>query len=238
MPVHDMEAGDSHFEDFPGDDFEQVGEFVPEEAPQTPADPVPEISSEQTPSSVEPRRKRIKTLVGQTDFPWVRKLIALKAKTSSSSQQTPKKQPSQPTRKSYRLAAQGVRSSFINQGPPVIMEISSSSEESPVKTPEPAAEPQESPVLKSEQASTENSPKQTPTSQPVLKRKAEAQSSPSPKSTAEPSAKRVKSNVAPSPKLEKFLKREVVRGKLVKVSCFQEQGLEVSLDKLKAQGVV
>jgi len=42
--------------------------------------------------------------------------------------------------------------------------------------------------------------------------------------------------VAPSPKLEKFQKRGVVRGKLVKVSYIQEQGLDVFLDKLKAQG--
>ena len=42
--------------------------------------------------------------------------------------------------------------------------------------------------------------------------------------------------MAPSPKLEKFLKRGVVRGKIVKVGYFQEQGLEVFLDKLKAQG--
>jgi len=81
-----------------------------------------------------------------------------------------------------------------------------------------------------------NSPKKTPASQPVLKRKAEAKSSPATKSSAEPSAKRAKSEVAPSPKLEKFQKRGVVRGKLVKVSYFQEQGLEVFLDKLKAQG--
>jgi len=33
-----------------------------------------------------------------------------------------------------------------------------------------------------------------------------------------------------------FQKRGVVRGKLVKVSYFQEQGLEVFLEKLKAQG--
>jgi len=32
-----------------------------------------------------------------------------------------------------------------------------------------------------------------------------------------------------------FLKRGVVRGKIVKVGYFQEQGLEVFLDKLKAQ---
>ena len=42
--------------------------------------------------------------------------------------------------------------------------------------------------------------------------------------------------MAPSPKLEKFLKRGVVRGKIVKVGYFKEQGLEVFLDKLKAQG--
>jgi len=36
--------------------------------------------------------------------------------------------------------------------------------------------------------------------------------------------------------LEKFLKRGVVRGKIVKVGYFQEQGLEVFLDKMKAQG--
>jgi len=36
--------------------------------------------------------------------------------------------------------------------------------------------------------------------------------------------------------LEKFLKKGVVRGKIVKVGYFQEQGLEVFLDKLKAQG--
>ena len=31
MPIHDMGAGNSHFEDYPGDDFEMVGEFTPEE---------------------------------------------------------------------------------------------------------------------------------------------------------------------------------------------------------------
>jgi len=66
--------------------------------------------------------------------------------------------------------------------------------------------PQESPVLESEQDLTENSPKLTPTPQPVLKRKVEAQPSPVTKSSAEPSAKRAKSEVEPSPKLEKFQK--------------------------------
>ena len=118
----------------------------------------------------------------------------------------------------------------------MIEEIPSSSEGSPVPTPDPAGEPLESPVLGSEQASIENSPQKTPAPQPVLKRKAEAQPHFATKSPAEPSAKRPKSEVAPSPKLEKFQKRGMVRGKLVTVSYFQEQGPEVFLDKLKAQG--
>ena len=104
----------------------------------------------------------------------------------------------------------------------MIEEILSSSEESPVKTLEPAVVPQESPVLESEQVSTKNNPKQTPTPQPVLKRKVEAQPSPATKPFGEPSAKRAKFEVAPLPKLDKFLKRGVVRGKLIKVSYFQE----------------
>jgi len=237
MPFRKMEVCDSHFEDFPGDDFEKVGEFTPEETPQIPADPTPEIPLEKTPSSAEPRRKRIKTAAGRTDLPWVRKLITLKSQTPPFSQQSPHKQPSQPTKKSHRLATQGfVRSSSTNQGPPVTEEILSSSEGSPIKTPETPAAPQDSPVLESEQASTETSPKQTPTSRPVLKRKAGAQQSPTTQPAEEPPAKRAKSEVAPSLKLEKFLKRGVVRGKIVKVGYFQEQGLEVFLDKLKAQG--
>ena len=97
-----------------------------------------------------------------------------------------------------------------------------SSKGSPIKSPETPAVPQDSPVLESEQASTKTSPKQTPTSQPVLKRKAEAQQSPTPKLAKEPSSKRTRSEVAPSPKLESFLKRGVVRGKIVKVGYFQE----------------
>jgi len=76
MPVHEAEAGDLCFEDYPRDDFEKVGEITPEETPQSPSDLVPKIPSEETLSSAEPRRKRSKTLVGRTDLPWVRKLIA------------------------------------------------------------------------------------------------------------------------------------------------------------------
>jgi len=88
MPVHDLGVRDSPFEDFPGDDFEKVGQFIPEKTPQTPADPAPAIPSEETPSSAEPRRKRLKTPAGRMDLPWVRKLIALKSKTSPSFQQS------------------------------------------------------------------------------------------------------------------------------------------------------
>jgi len=91
--------------------------------------------------------------------------------------------------------------------------------------------------LGSEQVSTETSPlsKQTPTSRLVLKRKATSKQGPAPKPAEEPSSKKAKSSVAPSPKLENFLKRGVVRGKIVKVGYFREQGLEVFLDKLRAQ---
>jgi len=42
VPVRETGEGDFHFEDYPGDDFEKVGEFTPEETSQTPPTPVPE----------------------------------------------------------------------------------------------------------------------------------------------------------------------------------------------------
>ena len=41
MHVHEMEVDDSHFEDYPGDDFEKVEEFTLEKNLQTLADPDP-----------------------------------------------------------------------------------------------------------------------------------------------------------------------------------------------------
>jgi len=55
-------------------------------------------------------------------------------------------------------------------------------------------------------------------------------------SLEEPQAKRVKAASAPPPNLEKFLQRSVVRGKILKITYFQEQRLEVFLDKLRQQG--
>jgi len=83
--VHDVGEGDSHFEDYPGDDFEKVGEYTPDETSQSPSTSAPENSTEETPANSEPTRKRFKTLAERTDLPWVRKLIALRSKTSSSS---------------------------------------------------------------------------------------------------------------------------------------------------------
>jgi len=132
------------------------------------------------------------------------------------------------------LAAQGFirRSSTTKQGPSVVEEIDSSPEGSPIKTPETTT----SPVLGSEQASTETSPpssKQTSASRPIPKTNATSKHGPAAKKAEESKSKRVKTSVPPSPNLEKFLKRSVVRGKIVKIGYFKEQGLEVFLKKLR-----
>ena len=224
--------GDLRLEDFPSDEFEKVGELSPEESAQTPL----ALSSQQpaeSPSSTEPRKKRTKTLAGRTDLPWVRKLQALRAKSSSSA---PKSPPAQPSRKSHRLMAQEIRARAHGQKTPVIDLVHSSSEGSPVGDPvlkqeQPAAVP----VQRSEQVSTESSPHKSPSSQPAPKRKS-ADLSPATHSPAGPSAKKPKATVSPSPKLEKFQKRGVVRGKFVRVKFFKDQGLELFVDKIKAQG--
>jgi len=120
----------------------------------------------------------------------------------------------------------------------VVEKIESSPEGSPIKNPETPTQPQDSPVLESEQASTETSPlsKQTPTTWRVLKRKATFKQGPATKPAEEPTSKTAKTLVTPSPKLEKFLKSSVVRGNIVKTGYFREQGLEVFLDKLRDQG--
>jgi len=145
----------------------------------------------------------VKTLAVRTDLPWVRKLLAQRSKTSPSSHQpsTQTKQPTQPTRKSHQLAAQGFvrRSSTTKQGLPMVEEIKSSPEGSPFKNPETPAQPQASPIPESEQASTETSPpsKQTPTSRPVLKRKATSKYDPAAKPSKESTSKWAKTPVLP-----------------------------------------
>ena len=39
IPIREAGEGDLYFEDYPGDDFEKVGEFTPEETSQTPPAP-------------------------------------------------------------------------------------------------------------------------------------------------------------------------------------------------------
>ena len=160
-PFHRVGEGDSFFGDYPRDDFEKVGEINLVETPQTPSEPVLTVHSGETPTSGEPRSKRIKTLAGRTDLPLVRKMLAQHTQTSPSSHQSSHKEPTQLTHKSHWLAAEGIvrRSSSTKQGPPVIEEIESSPKGSPIKSPETPVVPQDSPVLASEQAFSETSPK-------------------------------------------------------------------------------
>jgi len=125
----------------------------------------------------------------------------------------------------------------------VIEEIESSPEGSPTKRSKTATPKQALPVLGSEQASTKSSPPtslRTPSSRPGSKRKAASKQAskqgPAAKPAEEPKSKRAKPSSLPSPNLAKFLKRSVVRGKIIKVAYFREQGLEMFLDKLRTQG--
>jgi len=123
--------------------------------------------------------------------------------------------------------------------PPVIEEIESSPEGSPIKGSETAALKQASPVLGSKQASTESSPLtslRTPFFWTWFQEEGFIQIGLQTKPVEEPKSKRVKTSSLPSANLAKFLKRSVVRGKIVKVAYFKEQGLKVFLDKLRSQG--
>jgi len=117
-------TGDLREEDFPEDVFEKVGDLSPEQSQGPPVRGQEQAS--QTPLDSVPRRKRMKTLAGRTDLPWVQKIQALRAQSSASP-------PVQPTRKSFRLAAQETRGSRARQGSPIIEEIPSSSEGSPIR---------------------------------------------------------------------------------------------------------
>ena len=126
----------------------------------------------------------------------------------------------------------------------MIEKIVSSPEGSPTKGSEIATPKQASPVVGSKQASIESSPPQpskslrTPSSRAGSKRKAPSKHSskqgPTVKPAEEPKSERAKTSSLPSPNLSKFFQRSVVRGKIVKVAYFREQGLEVFLDKLRS----
>ena len=212
-------------EDFPEDVFEKVGDLSPvqscgpavqahEQAVQSPLDSVP-------------RKKRMKTLAGRTDLPWVRKLQALRAQSSAAP-------PAQPTRKSFRLAAQETRGKRARQGSPSIEEIPSSSEGSPIRDLDHEVEHPAPPVRATEQTDSDSSPESTP--RPAPKRKAVAPSGSATPSSAGPFSKRPRTELTLSEKLDKFQRRGIVRGKIVRASYFRDQGLEVFLDKLQSQG--
>jgi len=107
----------------------------------------------------------------------------------------------------------------------VIKEIESSLEGSLTQSSETTISKQASLVPGSKQASTETSPPtslRTSASRPGSKRKVSTKQGPAGKPANEPKTKRVKASSLPSPNLDKFLKRSVVRGKIVKVTYFKE----------------
>jgi len=74
-PVHDLGGIGSEslpvFEDYLGDTFEKVGEIDLDEGPQTSNEPVPSVPTDETLTRERTRKRRIKTLAGRTDLPWV-----------------------------------------------------------------------------------------------------------------------------------------------------------------------
>jgi len=87
------------------------------------------------------KKKRIKTPAGRTDLPLVRQFKAIQAKASSfpSLPKSTKPKPTvKPTRKSFRIATQSTKKPLkkggsSKQSPPVIEEIVSSLEGSPLR---------------------------------------------------------------------------------------------------------
>jgi len=224
------------------DDFERVADNEAVEPLATPSEPSQTKTNPQTQTEDGVRRKRFKTLVGRLDLPHVHKCLAARAKASGITtrpKQLNPKPSTTPTRKSFRLASQSTTKSTSSKQDPIVVEDLDSSAES-----NPASEPQ-TPV-------TEQGPPMISTSKPSLKRKAIARKTthktpdptplsspehgPSAKSPVKPKVKKAKTTTSPPPNLDKFLKQSVVRGKVVKIGYFQEQGLEVFLDKLTDQG--
>jgi len=172
------------------------------------------------------------------DLPLVRKFLGLKSKSFSAQPKKSLTKPSvQPTRKSFRLASQStfkpVKSS--TDKPIIVKDVDSLAESIPAKGSETASTEQGSPLITPTKPSLQRkltarkSTSQTPTSTPLTSSKQDQPTN----SPEEPKAKRVKTTSAPPPNLRKFLQQSVVRGKILKIAYFQEQGLEVFLDKLR-----
>jgi len=143
------------FEDYRGNTVEKVGEIDIDEGLQTPSEPFSHAPTGETLTGEEMTKKRIKITAGGTDLPLVCKFLAQQAKSSSPSSHLPfslSKPTPKPTRKSFRLAAQGLsrKTSASKQGPLVIEDIVSSPEGSPTKGSETATPKQASPIVGSE----------------------------------------------------------------------------------------
>jgi len=83
----------------------------------------------------------------------------------------------------------------------------------------------------------QTTPVQTPSKKAISKRKISPKQVPKQgPAEDEPEDPNSKKAAPTTSKLAKFLHRSVVRGKIVNVTYFQEQGLEVFLDKLRAHG--
>jgi len=99
------------FEDYSKDTFDKVAELEIDEALETLREPVPSTPVGETLTREGMKKKRIKTTVGQTDLPLVRKFLAQQSKPSFPSLHRPSTS-SKPTlksiRKYFRLATHGL----------------------------------------------------------------------------------------------------------------------------------
>ena len=213
----------SDFLDDFADEFVQTAE-TPIENPIEP--PVEEEASVPEKVVTEgPRKRRIKQLAGKIDFSKI-----------STPKTTPKTIP-RPSRKSSRLAFRGRPQDpklpgSTHQKPILVEDIDTSPESSPVRTP---AAPSEvpKPAEPKPQSETTKPSFKTPSSSHGTKRKIPPKQASTQEPTA-PSSKRTRTHApqALSLRVAQFAKRTVVRGKVIKELYFQEQGLEVFLDKL------
>ena len=182
------------------------------------------------------KRKRVKMVARRTRTPRTR------PQPRSRPSLTPSSPPSQPPRKSARIIFKSTPRAS-KPSVPIVEEISSSTEGFSSSDSEDTTFKQGTPVFS--ESSEDQAPPKTTTkpavksspAKPPLKRK--PRTAPLPKATTSvPASKRPK-QFTPSPMSDKhaqLLKRNVVRGKVVSVSFFEEQGLGVFLTKLRAQG--
>ena len=226
IPDTTQRTGDVFLDDLFAD-LKDDSEDKFEESPVQREDSVPLISQ------TRDKRKSVKTVAKRARTPRARPQSRVPTSQTPSSSQ-----PSKPSRKSARIAFKfSPRPS--RPSAPIIEEISSSSSSLSGSDSEDPSFKQGTPVFSD--SSAEQNPS-IPTSQPSasklpLKRK--PRTTPLSKiATPAPQSKKPRLTT-PSPMSDKhalFLKRNVVRGKVVNISFFKEHELGVFLNKLRAQG--